>query len=400
MASVLTVRFVDTVAPPEKGRAVYADAALPGFVLRVNAGGSKSFSLRYRYRGEQQRLTWAYPAHGLAEAREAARKALQALARGDDPSAARRQASASVSLPTTISDLCDRYRDEHLKKNVRSWENNASEVEKHIRPALGAYPLAGLARAHVREMVKGIEAKGFPVAANRALVRIRAMLNWAMAEDLVEVNVAAGIKKPTKEAPRDRVLTDDELRAIWAASGDLAYPAQQFARLLMLTGQRRDDVRCMSWGEIDLDGALWIIPAARHKGKRPHLVPLAPAVLAILREMPFREAGGYVLSPTGGEKPYGNVIKPKAALDKGSGVTGWTLHDIRRTMRTGLSMLGINRDVAERVIGHAVGGRLGQTYDLWEFRQEKARALEAWERHLTGQPAENVEELVQWREAG
>jgi integrase len=150
----------------------------------------------------------------------------------------------------------------------------------------------------------------------------------------------------------------------------------------MLTGQRRDDVRLMHWDEINLPERTWIIPANRYKARRPHLVPLTEQAAAILEVMPFREAGGYVFSTDGGGRPYSNVQKPKAAIDKASKVTGWTLHDVRRTVRTGLSRLGVRPDIAERVIGHAVGGRLGQTYDVYEYVDEKRRALEAWAAHL------------------
>ncbi len=164
--------------------------------------------------------------------------------------------------------------------------------------------------------------------------------------------------------------------------------------MLILTGQRRDDVRLMHWAEIDLDRADWTIPAERYKGDRAHLVPLTEAMVAMLEEMSFRDRSGYVFSPTAGAKAYGNVVKPKRAIDKASGVTGWTIHDLRRTLRTGLSRLGIRPDISERVIGHAVGGTLGQTYDTHEYRAEKSAALEAWGAHVmaavTGQGNENV----------
>ena len=121
----------------------------------------------------------------------------------------------------------------------------------------------------------------------------------------------------------------------------------------------------------------------------------------MLEDMPFRDRQGYVFSSSGGETPTGNFAKPKRALDAASGVTGWTWHDLRRTLRTGLSRLGIRPDVAERVIGHSVGGKLGETYDLYEYRAEKLAALEAWDAHVkrvvSGTAAGNV---VSLRETG
>ncbi|MBU2091716.1 MAG: integrase arm-type DNA-binding domain-containing protein, partial [Alphaproteobacteria bacterium] len=275
MTAKLTSRFLDTVAPDPAKRLELPDGLTPGLYFIVQPSGAKSWAVRYRHRGRPAKMTLGkYPLLSLADAREAAREALRDAALGGDPAEAkRRQAAALATLPESLGDLCDRYRDEHLKKRVRNWRNNQAEIETHIRPALGRYHLDELTRAHVREMLKGIVAKGYPVAANRVLTRLRAMLNWALAEDLVEVNIAAGIKKPTKERPRDRTLTDGELVAIWRGTEDLSYPAREFMRLLLLTGQRRDDVRKMHWDEVDLKAATWTIPAGRYKTGRAHLVP-------------------------------------------------------------------------------------------------------------------------------
>ena len=392
---ILTARFCETVKPPATGRAEYRDAALPGFRFRVTARGKRSFSLVYRsVDRRQRRLTWAYPGYKLAEARTAAEAALRAVGRGENTETEKRAAkAAAVSLPGTVGDLCDRYVEQHLKKNVRRWEAAEGELENHIKPHLGALGLGEIERGHVRGMLAAIEPE-YPVAANRALQRLRAMFNWAMAQDFATTNPTVGIKKPTKEKPRARTLSDDELAAVWHACAGLGYPAQQFVRMLILTGQRRDDVRLMQWSEIDLDRRDWTIPAERYKGDRAHLIPLTEAMAAMLEDMPFRDRAGYVFSPSGGAKPYGNVVRTKREIDKEAGVTGWTLHDLRRTLRTGLSRLGVRPDISERAIGHAVGGALGQVYDTHEYRTEKLAALQAWGAHVTaaveGQAAENV----------
>ena len=392
---ILTARFCEAVKPPATGRAEYRDAALPGFRFRVTARGKRSFSLVYRgVDRRQRRLTWAYAGYKLAEARKAAESTLRAVGRGENPETEKRAVkAAALSLPGTVGDLCDRYVEQHLKKNVRRWEAAEGELENHIKPHLGALGLGEIERGHVRGMLAAIEPE-YPVAANRALQRLRAMFNWAIEQDLATTNPTVGIKKPTKEKPRSRTLSDDELTAVWHACAGLGYPAQQFVRMLILTGQRRDDVRLMHWSEIDLDRRDWTIPAERYKGDRAHLIPLTEAMAAMLEDMPFRDRAGYVFSPSGGAKPYGNVVRTKREIDKAAGVTGWTLHDLRRTLRTGLSRLGVRPDISERAIGHAVGGALGQVYDTHEYRAEKLAALQAWGAHVTaaveGQAAENV----------
>jgi integrase len=400
MAKALTAKAVERMQPDPNRRLEIPDGLLSGLYLVVQPSGAKSWAIRYRADGKSAKLTLGrYPAIELAKARDMAREKLEAVARGQNPAADRRAAKANgqaVTLPNTVNALCDLYTARHLKPNVRRWWAAAGEIDNHIRPRLGNLALDGLTKAHVRAMVREV-GQAYPVAANRVLARLRAVLNWAVEEDLIEANVAAGIKRPTKEKPVDRVLSEAELRAVWNATDRLDYPAREFARLLVLSGQRRDDVRLMHWSEIDFNARAWTIPADRYKGRRAHLIPLSDAMVEILEDMPFREAGGYVLSIDGGGRAYSNVQRPKVALDKAAMVTGWTWHDLRRTCRTGLSRLGIREDVAERVLGHSVGGRIGQTYNLYEFAEEKRAALEAWARHVQGVDTGNVHQLERAR---
>ena len=393
MAKSLTAKTVEKMRLNPERRREIPDGLLPGLYLVVQPGGVKSWAVRFRANGKTAKVTLGrFPAIELAKARELARDQLEAVAKGRDPAAEKRAAKGTgqaIALPTSVGALCDLYIERHLKRNVRRWENAKGEIDNHIRPRVGHLALAALTRAHVREMVREI-GETYPVAANRALGRLRAVLNWAVAEDLVEANVAAGIKRPTREVPVDRILSDAELRAIWDASDGLKYPAREFARLLILSGQRRDDVRLMHWDEMDLENRAWVIPAERYKSRRSHLVPLSDAMVEILEGLPFKDKGGYVLSLDGGGRAYSNVQKPKAMLDKAALVTSWTWHDLRRTARTGLSRLGIREDIAARVIGHAVGGRLGATYNLYEFAEEKRAALKAWAQHVQGLAAGNV----------
>ena len=393
MTKALTAKAVEKMRPDPDRRLEIPDGLLPGLYLVVQPSGAKSWAVRFRANGKTAKVTLGrFPAIELAKARELARDQFSAVAKGRDPAAEKRAAKGAgqaIALPTTVGGLCDLYVQRHLKPNVRRWESARGEIDNHIRPRLGSMPLTALTRADVREMTRDI-GEAYPVAANRALARLRAVLNWAVAEDLVEANVAAGIKRPTRESPVDRILSDTEMRAVWNASDGLNYPAREFARLLILSGQRRDDVRLMHWDEIDLETQAWAIPAERYKSRRSHLVPLSDAMVNILAGLPFKDKGGYVLSLDGGAKPFGSVHRPKVALDNAANVTGWTWHDLRRSMRTGLSRLGVRQDIAERAIGHAVGGRLGATYNLYEFAEEKRQALEAWARHVAGLVADNV----------
>ncbi len=259
MAKVLTSLFVASVKH-KSTRTEYLDAALPGFVLRVTPEGKKSFSYRYRSPADrkQKRLTWAYPAFSLSEARTEAEGAVRAVGRKEDP-----QEKPEIDVPQTVGELCTKYVEQRLKKHVRKWKAAEGEIENHIRPKLGSTRLDKISKGHVRQLITGIATK-YPVAANRILSRLRAVFNWGMQEDLCNVDPTRGVKKPTREKPTARILTDEELKAVWNACNTLAYPARQYMQLLILSGQRRDDVRCISWPEVDRKSMAWVIPASPH----------------------------------------------------------------------------------------------------------------------------------------
>jgi integrase len=324
-----------------------------------------------------------WPSYSLADARAEAEIALRCIERGEEPSTAKAKAKeiASDSENGTVGALCDRYIEEYLKKNVRRWAAAEGEINNHIRPRIGRNLVEEIQRADVRELIAAIEPKA-PVAANRALQRLRAIFNWALEQDLVDRNPTLGIKRPTREKSVSRTLSDDELGSVWRGCDALSYPASQYFRFVILTGQRRDEVRMMHWNELDMKRADWVIPEERYKSRRRHLVPMTAGMVSSLKDMPLKDAGGYVFSVNEGETAYANVIKPKRKLDEISGVSGWTIHDLRRTLRTGLSRLGVRPDISERVIGHTVGGSLGQVYDTYEFRDEKLTALEQWGEHV------------------
>ena len=208
-----------------------------------------------------------------------------------------------------------------------------------------------------------------------------------------------------KKVTRDRVLRDEELRAIWEACGGppgakalaearrrdvkrdaaapLAYPYAPLFKLMILTGQREREVAGMSWSEVDLEGATWLIPAARMKSDRAHLIPLAPDALALLRSLPRFTRGDYVFSTTNGQKAVNGFSRAKERLDALSGVEGWVLHDLRRTVRTNFSALPVQDVVREAVIAHARPG-LHKVYDLHSYAAEKRECLLLWEQRLRG----------------
>jgi integrase len=247
--------------------------------------------------------------------------------------------------------------------------------DSHVNPAIGRKPLAELRRADIVELLDNLQnEKGLRAQVNRVRSQVLAALNWGIEREYLDTNPAAAIKKRKIEASRDRVLTDDELRAIWRAADSLPDPSRSLVKTWILTGQRRDEVRCMAWSEVDLTRALWTLPAARNKGKREHEIPLAPGMVTLLNGLSRR---GLPVFTTGGTKPYAGQKRLKAILDREAGVTGWTVHDLRRTASTGMAALHVPQDTINRVLNHAKGTLAG-TYNRHDYLDQKRKALEAW----------------------
>ncbi len=401
MKKRLTDRFVQSVAPPASGRAVYIDDDAPGLELRVSADRRKSWSIRYRPKGsERKRETYGrYPAVSLAEARQRAKDIGAAAAKGIDPPAAeqreREEQRKADNRPHTVCDLVDEYVERYCKPNQRKWMLTARMFDSHVKPAIGSKPLAELLRADIVELLDDLQNdKGLRAQVNRVRSQILAALNWGIERDYLDTNPAAAIKKRKIEASRDRVLTDDELRAIWCAADALSDPSRSLVKAWILTGQRRDEVRCMTWSEIDASRAVWTLPAARNKGKREHEIPLAPTMVAVLDGL--RRRGPPVFT-TDGAKPYAGQKRLKTILDRELGVTGWTFHDFRRTASTGMAALRVPQDAIDRVLNHAKGTLAG-TYNRHDYLDQKRKALEAWAERVAfivgeARDAANVVEL-------
>jgi integrase len=377
----LTDRFLQTVTPPVAGRSVFIDTEVSGLELRVSAHSSKSWSIRYRLKGgERRRTTYkTYPAISLHEARARAKEIAAAAARGIDlPAQEDRQheeKEKSDKRPQTVGHLLDQYIERYCKPNQRRWKPVERMFEAHVKPGIGKKPLTELRRADLVELLDDLQnEKGLHAQVNRVRSQLVAALNWAVEHEYLDANPAAAVKRRKTEATRERVLSDDELRAIWSAAEKLSNPSRALVKAWILTGQRRDEVRCMTWSEIDLGRALWILPAARNKGKRDHEIPLAPAMLALLGDRP---RPGEPLFTTDGRKPYAGQKRLKVILDRESRVTGWTFHDIRRTVSTGMASLHVPQDTIDRVLNHAKPG-LARTYNRHQYLDEKRRALEAW----------------------
>jgi integrase len=371
----LTDRFVATVKTTE--RTDYFDETATGLALRISETGSKNWSFHYTLDGRRVRLTLgAYPIVSLAAARAKAVAARTDIAEGRSPQPTTGNASA------TFRTVCDSYLTREGHK-LRTVDQRKAILDRLIYPALGSRPISDIRRSEIVALLDDIQDNSGSRMADATLLVIRKVMNWhSTRDDDFRSPIVRGMARGNSK-PRQRVLLDDELRAIWAACGNGNPAFGRLVRFLLLTATRRTEAARMHRRE--LVGTDWVIPAARYKTNLDHLVPLSQEALTLL------PATGDWMFSSDGSIPLRGFSQLKASFDTACAVSGWTLHDLRRTARTLMSRAGIPADHAERCLGHVLGTIRG-TYDLHEYATEKRQAFEA----LAGQvdrivnPRENV----------
>jgi integrase len=386
----LTDQFVQHAPIPKTGRVEYFDQLLPGFGLRVSNSGIKSWVVFYRVRGRLRRHTLErYPRMPLGDARDVARDAIKRAAKGEDPAAEkRRQQTGDGTVKTAGATFVERYCKSH---QPRSWKWTERILNADVYPKLGARLLADVTKADVLNVLDKISDRGSPMASRNAFKVIRKFFRWAANDrGLLTTNPLVGLKSPAADTKRDRVLGDDEIRALWAAWSEGPYGAA--CRVMLLTGQRVQEVAQLRRGEIDADGN-WTIDPDRYKTKVPHLVPLTAAVRAIIDGQPRIGDSDLVFTLSG--DPLNGWSKTKARMDSKAAVEGWQLRDLRRTARTLMTRHGVDFFIAERAIGHVIGG-VGGVYDRYGYLAEKRQALEtlaAAVKRIVNPPGDNVVSL-------
>ena len=379
------------------------DGQLPGFGVRIkppsakNTDGVKTFIVQYRVGSQTRRLKIGrYPAFRVEEARKRAIALLSEIGSGGDPSQrARRERAIQID---TVKAIAAQFIDKHAKaRGRRSWRETERIFNVYINPILGRRPIRGVTRRDIIELLDNVADNRGPIMANRVLAAVRKLFNWAIARDIIEASPVVGIEKPGEETKRERVLTDGEIREVWNAAESIGYPYGHLAKALLLTGQRRAEVAGMRRAEVDAGEGVWTIPQERTKNKLAHEVPLSPAVRGLLASVPHV---GDCVFKTGrtGDKPLNSFTVAKERLDaailearntraqgerrgKAEPMPHWTLHDLRRTMRTRLSKLGVTPEIAERAIGHIPTG-VRAVYDRHQFHEEKRAALALWAQSL------------------
>ena len=375
----LTAKSIVNLKAADGKRTDFFDVLLPSFAMRVSPTGAKSYVLFYRRGRKLRRYTiGSYPDLSLSEARSKAREALNRVAHGEDP-ALDKQLERKAE---TFEELAALYLERWAKPRKRSWREDERLLRNKALPKLGKLPAGNVTRADVRALVEPL-AEHAPIEANRLFACLRKLFNWARSADLVELSPCDGLSMPAPARQRDRVLTADELRKLWKhLDGESASTAAQF-KLRLLTAQRGGEVLTMRWDDLDLDGAVWTIPAERSKNGLPHRVPLSEPALAVLAALSeARESSAWVFPGPDDSKPLASAQKAWERIRRGAELEDVATHDLRRTAASYMTSIGIPRFVVARSLNHQESG-VTAVYDRHSYDREKREALDHWARELT-----------------
>jgi len=397
-SKALTEIGIKRLSKAAKGkRTEVSDALAPGLVLRVTDRGVKSFSCYYRWKNRNTRLTLGpWPGLGIEEARVRAREVREWARKGIDPKLAaraaeakeREEAEAQNRTMMVFGDLAIDYIKRETPRLAQG-EKYAGSIRQWLLPAWRDIPVEELRRRHLTAVTDMILDKDKPAMAHRVHEIAKRIFSWGLDRGDVEFNPFAGMRPPVTKKPRDRVLKREEITALWVAWTAAGYPFGDLQKLLLLCGQRRGEVAEMTWQEVDLEARTWTIPAGRSKSGREMLVPLSDLAVELLEGL-TRFGCDFVFTSRG-KRPVSGFSKARDIAERDSGISGWRLHDLRRTCRTGLARLGVPEIVAERCLNHAPKG-LSAIYNLHEYEQEKREAFQKWADHLRliVNPPENV----------
>jgi integrase len=339
-----------------------------------------------------------YPDISLAKARQLAGEALGDLVAGVHPKERERRLAADQRQSHTFAALVERYLARRASGR-RTAREIARIVGRYLLPRFGSRSVTDIRRGDVVAMIEDIADRNGRHAARQAHTYVAAILGYGCTLEFggLQANAARYIRVADlvgEAKARQRVLTDSELARVWEAAQ--GYPAGAFFRMAILTGARRSEIAEMTWDEINLDAGLWTLAGARTKNGKPDEKPLSGMAVSLLRSLP--RFTGYVFTSSAGRRPMQGFDKFKREIDKRvPGLGNWRIHDLRRTMRTGLATIGVSPFVAELCIGHQQKG-VHAVYDVHRYRAEKADAMERWAnklRSIIEPPPQNVVSLRQ-----
>ena len=399
----LTKTLIDGLQAQAKDT-IHWDTEVKGFGVKVTPTSRKVFLAMHRPKGHlgaaKKYTIGTYGEWTVQQARERAREILVESSKGTDLGAKERAEKRRMASDR-INDLVDQFLEMHASQN-RTGNETKRILHRDLTPKFGKRSIHALTKHDVISIVESVAKRGSPIMANRTLAAIRKFLNWCISRAIIEASPAKGIDAQARERSRDRTLSAHETRDAIASARQMAYPFGSIVELLFMTAQRLGEVADMRWSEIDLDMAVWTIPAARAKNGKAHDVHLSNCAVALLRSLPRfvlpDNSESDLVFTTTGKTPFSGFSKAKSKLDEKMlqamreraiengknpdevSVAPWRLHDIRRTVTTELSRLGVAIHIADAILNHKSGTISGvkAVYQRNEFTDERRDALNKW----------------------
>jgi integrase len=377
----LTKSAIDNL-PVQSRDAVYWDAGLPGFGVKVTPKGRRVFIVMYRLAGAGSRLRkytiGPYGRVTLPMARAQAQKIFAARLDGRDPAEEKKQSRRRLVVDR-VDDLVETYIREHVAK-TDTWRTISNLLRRDVIAHWGNKSIHEIKKRDVSDLI-GLIAQRNDHAGHRLLKTLKTFFRWCVGRAIIDFSPADGITSNYRQISRDRVLTDEELAAIIIAARKMQSPYGGIIEFLALTGQRRNEVSRLRWDELDEQGRTWSIPGSRTKNKKAHIVHLSEQAWRVVE---VRPRGTYVFATTG-TKPFSAFAKGKSAIDQLCGISGWRVHDLRRTVVSGMARLGVPPYVADKILNHQAGTISGvaAVYQRHEFLAERKEALNRWGAHVT-----------------
>ena len=399
-------RLTDVGIRALKAATAYREVVdVSGLRLAIYESGAKSFLTRYRRptsKASAKLVHGKFPALSLGAARVAHAQALAAVAAGTDPGESKRAAKISAQEAEaarrgdTIAKHAQAFLDWQAKRlRPAGWEQQRHVIRDFMLPVWGGKSVHDIRKRDVIELVEGI-AQDRPIMANRTLTVVGRFYRWLRERDVVTFSPADGVRKPSVERSRDRVLSPAEIKALWHALDTVGGPACMAAKLMLYTGQRRSECAGIRFDE--LDGNVWSLPKERTKNGRPHSITLSRQALAVIEQQPRISDSDYVF--TAGSKPVANFSRVKLAVDRVmKPECPWCWHDTRRTAASGMQRLGVRAEVIERALNHVSGvyRSVAGVYQVDPLTEDVRDALSRWgdfvERTVKGESGGKIVKL-------
>ena len=360
----------------------YFDMMLPGLGLRVGKTGKKTWVVMYRVKSHKKKhrltLKKKYPQLSLKDARIKAKAILVEADKGNDPAGEKQK----LKKAPTLADLANEYLEKYAIHKKSRYEDQRI-IAKDFIPAWGNWKAKDVKRRDVLRLLDGVMDRGAPIQANRTLALIRKIYNWGISRDLVKNNPCLQVKMPAKENQRDRVFSENEIKALWRAFEQVGPIMEPFFKLRLVTAQRGGEVMSMQRRDIDIDSSWWTIPAEYSKNGLAHRVPLSKLALDILKQMEAISGNDRWIFPSPVKKcgHIRNVQKTALRIREYSGVADFKPHDLRRTGASLMTGMGISRLIVSKILNHVEQG-VTRVYDRYSYDKEKRIALDKWARRL------------------